>query len=190
MKIFDVFKLCSVIIVHMNNSTQLKFIDCITNKPIILSDEMNKEVMNSIDSYIASTNLTPYTIGFSGHFVNDSEFIYATELLAIQIINLKLVSCYLTIKDNNIQLVDEITKLPVQINVESERDKQTISHMLTSAYKDTSYNFTANGYDRFVCIGNIELVNDKLTNLLDDYFYFSTAEEVTYKIYSDIYSNI
>lgn len=125
MEIFDIFTFCTVSIGYdlQSGLSSFLFTDILSKKKLILSKELVEEVNNYLKNYIDKYNEIPLNIGFLGQFVHDSNYIYPMELYSMQIFKLKTVNCYIQKINKGLILVDELTNMPVSIEIFQKKNQ-------------------------------------------------------------------
>lgn len=188
MEIYDIFTFCTVSIGYdlQSGLSSFLFTDILSKKKLILSKELVGEINEYLKNYMDNYDEIPLNIGFLGQFVHDSNYIYPMELYSMQIFKLKTVNCYIKKIDKGLILIDEITNMPVSIEIMSEEESNSLSNLVNSAYLDPDCDFSINGDYRLTCIGNTEIQDNLIRFLHDDDFYMSTTESVVFQLFGHI----
>ncbi|MBQ8218343.1 MAG: hypothetical protein IJZ79_03465 [Bacilli bacterium] len=192
MNISDVYLVCTITFTYDYNLNQseILFRDIITNSPIIIPQVVLMELNNYVKSYMDQTNELPSTACLFGQFARNSQYIYALEIDSMQIMNVKLVNCYLEQSNLGIiRLIDEVTCIPIQVITANKEESESLYKFIETAYRKTNANFTKDGDDRFTCIGFSVIEHNNIIYDSTKMFYLDTPENVAYNLYMQFINN-
>jgi len=181
-----VFRACKINIVYDENfnAPALAFYDIITELPVIIPSLLMMEISKCIDSHTKSTGTFPTAICLFGNFSYDTNMVQLHNLLSVQILDARILTCYLERShDNNIQMIDTKTKLKVIVESADMAKLLEINHLLNEAYNDEDYDFSEKGRFRLACIGNMNVVDNTIRFIDNESFCINTPDYLTYQLF-------
>lgn len=182
--IFDIFIICDVSTIYtMNfNMRTYRLIDVYTNTPVILPDNILEELDKHLKMYSEQNNIIPCTACLKGKFVYEDNVIYVEYLHSVMLLDLKATMCYI----NKDKLIDSVSNNPVHIDHFPTNLNNSFNNYIKSLTKEYNFDFSQNGNDRIMLIGNLNKFDKQIIYDFDKQFLMNTDVQLLKEIYSYI----